>query len=210
MFGSPLAGHESFVRLQIGKGERIHSLGYDKFYGSMRGDFIEVNLSSAQFAELITTMNIGMGVPCTIHRVNGEKIPPPPEEPTEQEHVQLDFKRDMEKLAKDLSVVQAEVRQICEKKNLTQQDRKQIMLAVGRLVTQIGSNIPFVMESFTEATEKVVQHAKTEIDSFVTSCAMSEGMKVLALRASAENRHSAIEAAVDSPLLLEDSSDEVK
>ena len=47
---------------------------------------VEVDLSAAQFAEAITHMNYGHGVPCTISRLQGAPVEePPPEEDVLQE-----------------------------------------------------------------------------------------------------------------------------
>ena len=80
LFGSSLKNHESYIALRIGTGERIHSNGWDRYYGSLRGEHVEVMLSSAQFAELLTSMNVGNGVPCTIAYLGGKKVERAPED----------------------------------------------------------------------------------------------------------------------------------
>ena len=44
---------------------------------------------------------------------------------------------------------------------------------------QIRSNVPFVLESFQEATEKVVTHAKAEVEAFTTTRVMAAGVKAI-------------------------------
>jgi len=180
LFGSPMTNHQNFVRLRIGTAERIHRLGEDVFFGA-EGNLIEVNLSAAQFAELVTTMNISMGVPCTICRLSGKSVPCPPDEPTESEHVQLGFEKDARSLAKKMSKTREEIAQLFEsKKNLGKQDREEVLGKLDHMIMQVSGNMPFMLEQFAEATQKVVQHAKTEIDAFVTSCALAEGLQSLA------------------------------
>lgn len=193
LFGSPLTNHQSFVRLSIGPGERIHNLGADRFYGSVRGEMIEVLLSAAQFAELVTTMNIGLGVPCTISRLNGQKVEAPPEEPTESEHVQLGFEKDAQRLRDDMYKFADEIGELMStKKNISQQDRQRIMKALNKFVSRVVDDMPFMLGQFAEATEKVTQHAKTEIDAFVTSCALAEGIE--SLLEKSKSRAPALEA----------------
>ena len=181
LFGSPFSGHDNFVRLQIGSAERIREKGtVERYYGSMRGDFIEVHLSAGQFAELITTMNSGMGTPCTIHRINNQPVEPPPEEPAEMERVRSDFKHKAKELAKKMTSNREEVRQLMEKKALSQQDRKDILRAIDSLIMEVGSNMPFMLQLFAESTEKVVQHAKAEVDAFLASSITAKKLEALA------------------------------
>jgi len=56
------------------------------------------DLSAAQFAELLTTMNVGSGVPCTRY-IEGKRIQDPPDMKLEVEKVQDSFKQDMKDLA---------------------------------------------------------------------------------------------------------------
>lgn len=180
LFGSSLRTHESYVTLSVGSGERIHSSGYDRYFGSMRGEFIEVDLSAAQFAELLTTMNVGAGVPCTIRRFNGKKIENPPETQVEVEKIRTAFKRDMKNLASRCKSDVKAVQEILDKKNLTKADREEILNKVNRIMMNVESDTPFMLSQFEEATEKVVQHAKAEVDAFATANVLAEGIRSIA------------------------------
>jgi hypothetical protein len=78
LFGSPLEEHYGTVRVVIGTGTRIHESNMDRYHGSLRGEHIEVEMSAAQFAEVLTSMNQGSGIPCTIRYINGKPIEDPP------------------------------------------------------------------------------------------------------------------------------------
>ena len=84
LFGSPLATHYGTIRLTISKGKWIHGLNHDRYFG-MSKDFIEVEMSAAQFADAITSLNMGSGTPCTIRYVGGERVPDPPDHATEDQ-----------------------------------------------------------------------------------------------------------------------------
>ena len=180
LFGSSFSGHESFVSLRIGAGERIRNNGHERYHGHGRNSYIEVYLSAGQFAEFITTLNTGSGIPCTIHTRDGELVPPPPEEPAEVEKIRSDFEQDAKNLAKQMTSMRESVRQLMDKKTLGQQDRKDILRALDQLIMEVKSNMPFMLEQFVESTEKVVQHAKAEIDSFMAAAAMAVGCETLA------------------------------
>ena len=64
LFGSPLDSHPSTIAITIREAERHHNLSSDWFFA--RKPIIEIDLSPMQYAEMITTPNVGSGVPCTI------------------------------------------------------------------------------------------------------------------------------------------------
>lgn len=186
LFGSPLRTHESFVTLRLSHGTRIHDLGSDRFYGPMHGDILEVILSAGQFSELLTTMNIGSGVPCTITRIEGKAIPKPPEDQEmEVEKVRKGFKKDMKGVVEQIKADKAELATLLEKKTLSKADRERIMWIVSRVEMHVESNAPFMLSQFEEASEKVVKHAKAEIDSFITNNVVAEGLRAIKERVEA-------------------------
>lgn len=63
LFGSSIKHNDKIV-MKLKHGEQERSLHEDHYYG--RGLIAEVEMSYSQFAECITTMNFGDGVPCTI------------------------------------------------------------------------------------------------------------------------------------------------
>lgn len=179
LFGSPLHHHHSYIALTIRRAERIHNLGHDRFYGSMRGDLIEVDLSPAQFAELLTTMNVGMGVPCTLRYLDGKQMEKPPTVEMETEKVQTSFEKDTKKLVHSLEQKQHQIDEILEKKALSKDDRAKIRSLLDTAIREVGSNMPFMLERFSEATEKVTTHAKAEVDAFITHNVILEGIRAI-------------------------------
>ena len=78
LFGSQIRS-DTTIALRIFEGEVQHELSYDRYSHAKNRPIIEVVLSAAQFAELLTTMNMGSGVPCTIEYRDGKDVPPIPE-----------------------------------------------------------------------------------------------------------------------------------
>lgn len=183
LFGSPLTDHQNFVRLRLGRAERTHRLGEDGFFGQ-DGDIVEANLSAAQFAELITTMNIGQGVPCTVVRLGGQPVEPCPDEPTEQQLVQAGFESDAKSLAAEMEAARGEIAAAFEsKKSLGKHDREKILKRLDRMIRSVKEDMPFMLDQFRQAAQRMANAAKTEIDAFVSACAMAEGMRSLADKA---------------------------
>jgi hypothetical protein len=187
LFGSSLKTHESYVTLKVSKGERIHSLGYDRYYGGMNGDILEVDLSAAQFAELLTTMNVGSGVPGTLRRAFNKRVEPASETELEVEKIRVGFKKKMGDLASTCRQDIKDVEALLEKKGLVKADKEAILAKFRRVMMEVESNTPFMLSQFEEATEKVVTHAKAEVDAFMTHNVVSEGLRALAAKMEPES-----------------------
>lgn len=180
LFGSSLKTHEAYVTLSLRKGTRISSHGYDRYYGSVRGDLMEVDMSAAQFAELLTTLNIGLGVPCTIRCLNGKRMGAPPDVKLEVEKARSEFQRKMGKVTEVFTQKRKEAETILEKKNLTKGDKEALLSLLAKVEMEIGSNLPYSLQMFEEAAEKVVTHAKAEIDAVLMHNVLAEGIRSLA------------------------------
>lgn len=170
LFGSHLPNHESVIALRIGRAEEITSDGSTHVWSSAKDAIVEVYFSAAQFAELLTTMNIGNGVPCTIRHVMREAAGPIPEsDSTEIQRVRDAFQARADQLSADVSTLEEQVAELLEKKGaLTKAEKDQIRHNLSTLKGSIRSGLPYVIEQFEEATEKVVQHAKAELDAATT------------------------------------------
>lgn len=177
LFGSAI-DNQTYITLRITQAERGHEHSREWYYP--RRELIEVSLSSAQFAELITSLNIGAGVPCTIYRVLGTKMEPLPlEHKTEAQLTQEGFEVSTSQLAASLHALAKGVRSTLEKKNLTVADRKDIINRIDRIVMEVESNLPHILSSFQESVEKGVSHAKAEVESFLTFGLQAMGISSL-------------------------------
>lgn len=204
LFGSAVKRHGTTIRLTIHPASYRHDLGRDWIHGSLDA-IVEVEMSASQFAELLTTLNVGSGVPCTIRRRmrdNGrqELIDDPPDPEVEVERVRHYFRESMDELAERLAKVTDKINQTISKKSVAKKDREEIRKLIGLLHQQVRSNFPFVADAFQEVMDKVVAGAKAEVDAFITHMATVTGLKAL----REHNADALIDATVsDTPLLPE-------
>lgn len=180
LFGSSLKEHYNTVRLRIGSGTLIHTLNHDRYHGSLRGEYIEVELSAAQFAEVLTTMNQGSGIPCTIRYFNGERIEDPPEIETEVERIKSSFGDSLKTMIANMRNTKTKIEGLA--KSLSGKARDEIRRSLDYMIMQLESNTPFVMEMFNEASGKVVIAAKHEIDAFMQHAIAITGIEGLAAK----------------------------
>jgi len=174
LYGSDFV-HQHFVRVRIVPSELHRNLANDNPYGSNRS-YIEIDLSEAQWASFVSSMNIGFGVQCTLRYRNGEEIPgiAPPEENRQQQFWREVSERAQEAL-ESLDSLSADIAdlKVSEKQKKTLEGR----LASAR--QQLLSNMPFVLEQFAENMEKTVEKAKVEVNAYVVSTIQRAGLEAL-------------------------------
>lgn len=176
LFGSPLATHYGTIRLTISKGKWTHGLNYDRYFGNK--EFIEVEMSAAQFADAITSLNTGGGTPCTIRYAAGERIEQPPNHATEAEHIRDNFDNVLDKYRTKAHTYRKRIEELASK--LSAKAKDEIRIALDVMEDQLGSNIPFIVKQFQEATTRVTTAAKAEVDAFVTGVVRAAGLQSIA------------------------------
>ncbi len=76
LFGSSIM-HNDVIRLTITNGYMEQEDGQNRYYAKTgrRNCIVEVDMSYTQFAEVITSLNMGDGVPVTIMNIGGQPVP---------------------------------------------------------------------------------------------------------------------------------------
>lgn len=177
LFGSPLATHYGTIRLTISKGKWIHGLNHDRYSG-MNKEFIEIEMSAAQFADAITSLNMGSGTPCTIRYVAGERVASPPDHATEAEHIRDNFESTLDKYKANAHTYRKKIEELTGK--LSAKAREEIRIALDVIEDQLSSNVPFVVKQFQEATTRITTSAKAEVEAFVTGVVRAAGLQSIA------------------------------
>lgn len=199
-FGSSIrSGH--YVVLRVKRAERARDLS-NYWYHSLE-PLIQIRLSPNQFAELLTTMNVGDGVPCTIEAVGYEQMPPCPAVDQRAKY-EDEFKKHVADTAAEAVELRDYVTNLFfEKERLSKQDRLDIKKRLDLLVQQIKSNTPFIQSQFNEAMDKTVAEAKGEVEAFVNHKIHSLGIQALNSEVG-----KALEAPLESePFLLKESNE---
>jgi len=177
LFGSSIR-HSHIIKLEISPAKLIRNLNRDWFH-STRVPYIEIEMSYSQFAEAITSLNMGDGMPVTLKALNGRRIEDCPQFDKRQEF-EVEFEKEMLKIGKSLRVLteQAEAL-LSDKKPPTKSDKEAILNGIKMLRQEIESNVPFIQSSFNEQMDKTVMEAKGEVEGFVMNKLMSAGLEGL-------------------------------
>ena len=185
LFGSTIM-HNNVIRLSISKGMMEREGNEDWFLaGTDINDMIvEVEMSYTQFAEAITSLNIGEGIPVTITKVNGTFVEPCPYSDRQKvmrrevDEATRDLVRQLEKRSEEIEKL------LDEKRVLSREDRRNIVSTLKNVRQELKSNIPYLQKLFAEQMDKTVTEAKGEFETYLQNkmnsialAAISEQMK---------------------------------
>jgi hypothetical protein len=154
----------------------------DDWYHAKNKPLIEVLLSPLQFAELLTTMNIGFGIPGTMVR-HGDQFFELPEYPSTAEQfkdeVQDDLKVVVDKILQAGKVIE---NLIDDPKPIGKQVRKELKELVASYRKLIEDHLPFVLTQFGRHMARTVTEAKANVDAFVENTIVKTGIAELKKR----------------------------
>lgn len=164
LFGSSIL-HNDTIRLTLREGEVDRYLGRDWYHGKRR--LFEVEMSYSQFAELISSMNQGDGIPVTLKEVMGER-----KESCPFENKRMEFVNEFTEKVKEVQVVCDNLindtkKLFDTKKPLNKTEKEQILGALEKIKREVNANIPFIADSFNEQMDKTVMEAKGEVEAFM-------------------------------------------
>lgn len=181
MFGSDVQS-ENFIELTINHAERVQG-DYKVHYYDYGKPIVRLKMTQTQFAELLTNMNIGNGVPVTLEAVNGERIEQFDlnEAKNHLDELKEDFKERSKETLNSLIESRNELKKIIDKKNLSKKDQEKALWLLDKYIQEIRSNMPFFIKLYKEETSDIVQRAKTELDGMIQSCVIRAGVKALGL-----------------------------
>lgn len=165
LFGSSIQ-HRDTIVMRVRNAVIERSLNSDHIMGE--SEIIECEMSYSQFAEVITSMNQGTGVPVTLryHKGEGriEKCP----FVDKRKQFESEFEQKLDKANEKINSLINEVAEIfSEKKNIGKADREEILNKLRNVQQEVGSNSKFVYSQFNEQMDKTTMEAKGEIEAFV-------------------------------------------
>lgn len=179
LFGCPVRVM-GFMQLEISECELHHDRVSGDHYDEGK-HIATIWMSATQFAEMITTPNVGVGVPCTLrHYRDGEKLKecePPPRQESEAARTRHSFREEVEQRLDAMRAAREEVAKVTE--SLSARKREAVLETIDRFMKLFTDSAPFMMERFEEHAEEVVGRAKGEISAFAEVVAQRTGIEAL-------------------------------
>lgn len=165
-YGSELE-QDNYIKMRLYGSEVEHTLSKNWYFTDGRLPLAEVRMTSGQFAEMITSMNRGEGVPCTIEMLNKQPVPELPNIENRKEFVHRKFEDRMKEFSKSIKENQNKAKEIIKKKTLSKDDIHNLTYQIEWLTSEITNNIPFFAKCFQETMDEVVLEAKIEVENAI-------------------------------------------
>jgi len=183
LFGSKV-GHSHTIAMKVTEANVSHDpLSHADHYCGGK-TLIEVELSESQFAELLTTMNVGEGVPVTVRRTEVlgrvEDIP----YSCPRAEMESDLHKSLKSIADRVKTLQKEADELLAKPSLKAEERRRLAFLMMKVVQDMESNLPYVSECFYKAVDKTVVAAKAELDVWVGRAMVQSGGRCIDLQPS--------------------------
>jgi hypothetical protein len=164
-YGSELP-QSHYITMEVSNSEVLRDLSQDRYH-TIGIPLIKLRMSSGQFAEMITSLNMGSGVCCTIERLGINKVEDLPEQESRKEFVHQKFEDRMRMFANSIRENQKKAKEIVKKKTLSKQDIHDLTHQLEWLTQEVESNIPFFAKCFQKTMDEVVYEAKTEVENAI-------------------------------------------
>lgn len=157
--------HNHTVRVSLSTASRKRDLNRDRKHGDR--EFLEVEMSEAQWASFVSSMGNGQGVPCTIRRREDEVFVPgqPPDS-----RMQESIDEVKSAASKAYGEIQEAFEAYAEKKNAAN------LKTLKYTIANAPANVKFAGDQLTEHAENVVQKAKFDIEAAVMQMAEQQGL----------------------------------
>jgi hypothetical protein len=168
LFGSSIQ-HKDTIRMYLREGEVSRELNRDFYFGS--NEILEIEMSYSQFAEVITSMNQGTGVPVTIKYIQGkgkiEDCPFVGKFVDKKKQFEDEFSDNLNETNEKVNDLLESLSKLFEeKKSFTKKDKEEILNKIRMLSMEMNGNREFIYEQFNEQMDKTIVEAKGEIEAF--------------------------------------------
>jgi len=178
LFGSDLQ-HNTIIAMRLHHATKARSLSNNWYHAD--GLITEVYMSQNQFSEMITSMNMGDGIPVTLRFTEKDGHLEDPTYSSMVEEHESEFKQHTDKVSKEADELLTSMKEILEGAGTVKKaDRNALLNKAAMLLQEIKSNMPFMEKQFAKAMDKTVTDAKGTIEAFYQHRVVEAGLESLA------------------------------
>lgn len=177
LFGSSIE-HRDTITVTIRTGQITRGLNTDWYHGN--DEIIEVEMSYAQFADSITSLNVGTGVPCTIRFQKGVGAIPSPDFVNKRDQYTKELKDALNENAADAKAIYHKIAELfATKSSISKGDRETILKDISSLINSFDSHAAFTFKQFQEQMDQTIHEAKCEVEAFTQNKLLSIAQQAL-------------------------------
>lgn len=162
---------QGYITMSVSRVRQHRSSG--DTYHMNSNELIEVKMSYSQFAEAITTMNYGCGIPCTLNYFNGEKIPPIENQIHEVDLSTNDVIDEVNEIMTRVKNLYDEVAAAKISKGL----QTRLLSQISSLSGVFKDRLPFIEKVYIEKLDKLKAKVKTDIAAWMDHIAITKGIE---------------------------------
>ena len=182
LYGSSIK-HRETLRVRLYSSTSKRSLSNNWYHPGHT--MFEIEMSQSQWAEFISSIGNGGGIPCTIRFANGTRMDDPPFI-SERANSDTEFDATIKSVFDKLDQLLVEVDQLLGKPTVTKADRRRIKELLYSARQELMSNLAFVKDQFTEQMDKTVLSAKGEIEAYQQARMSEIALRIMALQQKAD------------------------
>lgn len=165
LFGSSIK-HNDVITMKIHHAEIERTLHHDFIY-NVGLPIVEIEMSYSQFAEAITSMGQGEGIPVTIKYTEKDGETPEFDFVNKRIEFEQEYKANTRKAMQQAKDLLDEVNDLFSQKGtLKKADKDKILSDITQLYNSLGPNLEFIGTMFGEQMDKTVMEAKGEVEAF--------------------------------------------
>ena len=177
LFGSDVSNH-STICLKIKHAIKKREFGRDWTMGD--DTICEVELSAVQYAELLTNMNVGDGVPCTIRYTNTDGHIEYKEEKSKIEIIRTERNEVVEKASTDLKEVANNLRDLINNKKIPKTVGEELLHKLTTSLSNLeGGGFAFYKKQAMKEVDEMIVEAKSQISEHIDHKIHSVGLETL-------------------------------
>lgn len=176
LYGSDL-NHHHCIHITINRSKMERSLSADKHFAEE--ELVDVYLSENDWATLLSSMNVGGGVPCTLRTVAGKSMPQLPKPVDRREQ----FRTEADETCKDAYKHLQNLQDSLSDLNMPAKARKEIESHLRRAIQELQANLPFVLSQFAEHMDDTVAAGKQELLAYAKTHNLLDGLRQLTQKA---------------------------
>ena len=182
VFGSKIK-HNNLVEITISTAELNRELNNDYIFPDV--PLIKIEMSEAQWAHLICSMNTG-STPCTLEYTKETGRIEPKEYVSPKEKMIKDFNEDIIEGSKELVKEAEEAASEIEDRSvsMTKSKRTELSSKIRKLVRMFNDHLPFMTRQFQEQMEQAETEATAEMEATATKIVTNLGKEALATKIS--------------------------
>jgi hypothetical protein len=183
LFGSDVSNHNT-VMIKIKHAQKSRDLGRDWTMGT--DTICEIELTALQFAEFLTNMNVGDGVPCTVRYTCNDGNIKYQEEKSKVDVILTERDHIVDRASSSLKEVGIELADLINNKKIPKSVGNSLLHKLSTALSDLeGSNFEFYRKQAAKEIDTLVVEAKSQISEYVASKIYSVGLEALVNAADA-------------------------